>query len=247
MLNIPTLCMASRTVSKKYYETRMNSHLINSLKYLSAITVIVLNALHTNLEEESGWGPIRYVWLVAVVISTLFSYCWDIEMDWGLLNFGRSPKSTIHISAIVEKSSSNTEEREKLFFSTNYGTSNESTLIQPSFAQQTSDSAANKKVPKTRKRKISWKNTFKPRLRDRRFFANYVYYFMIIFNFIARFAWAGTISTFFEQRKDFLKILFGVIELVRRCLWSLLRLEWAVISNSEGYRKHETVPLPMNK
>jgi hypothetical protein len=233
---------------KKYYETRMTSHLINGLKYLSAITVILLNALHTNLEEESNWGPIRWIWLIAVVISTLFSYSWDIEMDWGLLKFGRGPKSTIHISAKVENPSLNAEETERLFSSTTYGTSDSSTLFQPSSStQQAPDSRVKKQVPKSNKRKISWKNTFKPRLRDRRFFTNYVYYLMIIFNFIARFAWAGTISTFFEERKDFLKVLFGSIELVRRCLWSLLRLEWAVISNSEGYRKHATVPLPMNK
>ncbi|KAL9642144.1 hypothetical protein ABK040_007149 [Willaertia magna] len=80
-------------------------------------------------------------------------------------------------------------------------------------------------------------------MRNRRLYRNKgVYRLAILFNCIARFAWAGTISTFSKQSKEYLNIVFGSIELCRRCNWSVYRLEWAAISNDEGFRKHVTVP-----
>jgi len=81
-------------------------------------------------------------------------------------------------------------------------------------------------------------------MRDRRLYGRkkLIYRLAIVFNLFARFAWAGTISTYFKENKEYLAILFGSIEMIRRCNWSVFRLEWAAISNDEGWRKHNFVP-----
>lgn len=76
----------------------------NALKYFSAIPVILLSAAQKSLVvpdiaaskgvtvtdlRESGarwFGEHRLfrLWLLAVVINSMFSFWWDVEMDWGL-------------------------------------------------------------------------------------------------------------------------------------------------------------------
>jgi hypothetical protein len=238
---------------KKYYETRMKSHLMNGLKYCSAMVVITLNTLHVNLEEEREWAPFRYIWLCFVIFSTLFSFWWDIQMDWGLVSFGKkSATSTravfINSDLPIEESAptiSKTEEETTSLLGSHTsqfynGTNSTDSVLTPLSA----DSRASVDLVRRRSKVRRLWRKVKPNFRDKRFFSSHTYIIMSAFNFVARFAWAGTISTFFDTYKDYLKILFGSIELVRRCSWSVLRLEWAVVSNSEGYRRHTTVPLP---
>ncbi|KAK1921595.1 protein-ER retention-related protein [Papiliotrema laurentii] len=90
------------------YEYHQSSYqnprpLANSLKYFSAFPVILLSALQktvvTDLALEKGvtvqeiaesgdrwFGEHRLfrLWLLAVVVNSMFSFWWDIEMDWGL-------------------------------------------------------------------------------------------------------------------------------------------------------------------
>jgi hypothetical protein len=73
---------------------------MNACKYFSAFPVIILSALQKTLTDEisqdasipreqmgSRWhGEHRLfrVWLLAVVVNSMFSFYWDVEMDWGL-------------------------------------------------------------------------------------------------------------------------------------------------------------------
>lgn len=77
--------------------------LANSLKYLSAFPVILLSAaqkivVHEIAEQKGltveqlgqthdrwfGEHPLFRLWLLAVVVNSMFSFYWDVEMDWGL-------------------------------------------------------------------------------------------------------------------------------------------------------------------
>lgn len=63
----------------KYYETRVNAHLINAGKYMSSILIQFTNVF-------KGSGPNSYrLFILISVISTVYSYGWDLYMDWGLL------------------------------------------------------------------------------------------------------------------------------------------------------------------
>lgn len=81
-------------------------------------------------------------------------------------------------------------------------------------------------------------------LRDHLMYPIPMYYAAIAFNLVARFAWAGTLSLNFfpEANIEFFRFFFGSVELLRRAVWSLLRVEWEMMCNDEQSRKHEFVP-----
>jgi hypothetical protein len=65
------------------YDSGSFSHpqLINAGKFLSSIAVILANYAY----KYYGDGLI-YVWVACAVISTLYSFLWDMMRDWGLMN-----------------------------------------------------------------------------------------------------------------------------------------------------------------
>eukprot|EP00605_Chrysophyceae_sp_TOSAG23-4_P000130 GSChrysophyteH1.ASY1.ANO1.149.1 assembled CDS len=58
-------------------------HIANALKYTSAIMVIGIGALAPDIREENSLRA--YIWLFGFVFATMYQFCWDITMDWGLL------------------------------------------------------------------------------------------------------------------------------------------------------------------
>jgi len=74
---------------RQYHDHKQKPQLINAGKYVSALVVLFLNALHNNLERNQDWGPIRIIWLGVIICSTIYSFSWDIKMDWGLAQFRR--------------------------------------------------------------------------------------------------------------------------------------------------------------
>lgn len=61
----------------KYFGTK---HMVNSLKYVASLTSTITSFLYNN-----GSTDYLYIWIASSIISTLFSYCWDLKMDWDLL------------------------------------------------------------------------------------------------------------------------------------------------------------------
>lgn len=52
----------------------------NTIKYLFSIVTISLSFAY-----KAGSESILYAWIISASISTLYSYFWDLKMDWGLL------------------------------------------------------------------------------------------------------------------------------------------------------------------
>lgn len=73
-----------------YEKKNDQMQLINLGKYLSAFPVIWTSALKFELNPEEGVALsdhdvyLEMLWQYAVVINTLYSFAWDIFMDWGL-------------------------------------------------------------------------------------------------------------------------------------------------------------------
>lgn len=65
--------------------------LVNFGKYLSSLPVIWLSALKSNEMTAEYENQIAMLWLYSVVINTVYSFLWDVFMDWGL---GR-PRSSV--------------------------------------------------------------------------------------------------------------------------------------------------------
>jgi hypothetical protein len=77
-----------------YRESGSSHHLVNLGKYLSSFPVIWTSALKHQLAPVEGVSLDRHdqhlqiLWLYTVTINTMYSYLWDVIMDWGL---ARSP------------------------------------------------------------------------------------------------------------------------------------------------------------
>jgi len=100
-----------------YYDTRRYPHLINAGKYFTTFPVVILFALYSVDRESLTEGLLDELrdniylsaWIVSSFIHALYTFIWDVYMDWGLLQsrnllrpkLGYSRKSLYYV-AIVE-------------------------------------------------------------------------------------------------------------------------------------------------
>mmetsp|Transcript_2632 Transcript_2632/g.7583 ORF Transcript_2632/g.7583 Transcript_2632/m.7583 type:complete len:406 (+) Transcript_2632:84-1301(+) len=80
-------------------------HRVNLMKYLSALPVVLFSFAHARSgPHQSSWlvfipEDFEAMWAMSAVINSIFSFMWDLVMDWGLLqpsdkqsnNFGLRP------------------------------------------------------------------------------------------------------------------------------------------------------------
>lgn len=66
---------------RRYKDTKLKAHLINAGKYFFNILVQAGNLLKT---KDPGNGTLA-VFIIINILSTFYSYSWDLYMDWGLL------------------------------------------------------------------------------------------------------------------------------------------------------------------
>ncbi|CAM9585643.1 unnamed protein product [Choristocarpus tenellus] len=92
---IPALCVAPlwlrfQQCLRRYYHTSNRfPHLANALKYSMALTVALFGVLAPQDETRT----VRIVWITMYVISTLYTFWWDVRQDWGL---GRREDGFLH-------------------------------------------------------------------------------------------------------------------------------------------------------
>lgn len=87
-------------------------------------------------------------------------------------------------------------------------------------------------------------------LRPNIYFRKSFYYWVIIFNLIFRFGWTLSLlpNQVFENKflsTEFLMLLMAIMEIIRRTLWSVLRIERERSENTEKYRKIDYIPKPL--
>ncbi|XP_014215114.1 xenotropic and polytropic retrovirus receptor 1 homolog [Copidosoma floridanum] len=63
-------------------------HLVNAGKYATTFLVVITFTLQMhNKDKYSTWeSPYLWLWLISCFINSIYSYTWDIKMDWGLLD-----------------------------------------------------------------------------------------------------------------------------------------------------------------
>ncbi|KAI9190244.1 protein-ER retention protein [Blastocladiella emersonii ATCC 22665] len=59
-------------------------HLANAIKYASALPVIFLSAAHRHYSAGGVSPGTTAAWLVAGLVNTLYSFYWDVFLDWSL-------------------------------------------------------------------------------------------------------------------------------------------------------------------
>ena len=63
-------------------DNKLGTEIYNFFKYLSSFLVTVFSFLYYQHECNT----FLYLWLFFAILSTIYSYIWDLKMDWGLLD-----------------------------------------------------------------------------------------------------------------------------------------------------------------
>jgi len=156
----------------------------NALKYVTALAVVFTSAAQTWFAaQKDAWF---IAWIVALVVKTVYSYYWDVVMDWGLVKFGVSDRSSSGGAMGLADSSS----------------------------------------------KCCLGMCNKPQIREWRLYPNGIYIAALIFNFVGRISWALAISPDFCKHSC--RLLVGLMEVVRRGVWLVLRVEYACTESTAG-------------
>lgn len=71
----------------RYSASKHIEHLGNSTKYVVALSVVLFSQLNGDFSAAGDWNALRLLWCISFIVSTLYSYVWDIFMDWGLGRF----------------------------------------------------------------------------------------------------------------------------------------------------------------
>jgi hypothetical protein len=170
-------------------------HVANGLKYCFALCIVVLGSTHAEWKRGTadGDGDLddtlarlgQVAWVASYVVSTLYTYSWDVFMDWGL---------------------------------------------------------------KRPRRGQPWRL-----LRERRLLcaARWPYYVAVGADLVLRFLWTLTLAPgstpFGSFVNDSIVPALAYLEVVRRSMWSAIRIENEQINNTMGYRRVEVVPLAFDR
>nr|XP_012222125.1 PREDICTED: xenotropic and polytropic retrovirus receptor 1 homolog isoform X3 [Linepithema humile] len=75
---------------RRYRDTKEAfPHLLNAVKYATSFFVVIFSYLHLRNKKYyalSTENPYFYLWLTASVVSSCFTYTWDVKLDWGLFD-----------------------------------------------------------------------------------------------------------------------------------------------------------------
>ncbi|ORX63177.1 EXS-domain-containing protein [Hesseltinella vesiculosa] len=189
-------CISEFIESK--YETKR--HLFNAMKYASAFPVIALSAIQKKAAlyiSETGTIPsaswikddnLFRLWMLAVFMNSMYSFWWDIAMDWS--------------------------------------------LIQVTYDHPTKHGVHHPRQSST------------PMIRIRRhlhFSWSWVYVLAILLDFVLRITWSLKLSShIYFQRIAGNIFLVELLEVVRRWLWIIFRLENEWVKRGSGLPTNTT-------
>ncbi|XP_024877250.1 xenotropic and polytropic retrovirus receptor 1-like isoform X4 [Temnothorax curvispinosus] len=75
---------------RRYRDTKETfPHLLNAVKYATSFFVVIFSYLHLTNKKYyplSTENPYFYLWLTVSVVSSCFTYTWDVKLDWGLFD-----------------------------------------------------------------------------------------------------------------------------------------------------------------
>lgn len=229
--------------STKGPKSRSRRPLTNAVKYASAFPVIWISASQSSraggVPSERNEPGLWNLWLLSVFINSLYSFWWDVTNDWGLealklptwktlasptSSLGEGSKS-LHRRGLsvwpAPRGNGNAEEDEseevdKLLHvpSPAHGRSLSTLLLRAS----TPPAAGGNTPPTTM------------------LFSPSVYHVAILLDLLLRFTWSLKLSPHLAQLVEVESgvFLLEVGEVLRRCGWVVLRVEWEVVKRSRA-------------
>lgn len=161
---------------RRYYDSKDMTQLYNAGKYTTGMLVAICSSMRS-IVKSRAW---LVLWLIFVIVATVYSYGWDIYKDWSI---------------------------------------------------------GDRKSP-------NWM------LRDQLLYPKWWYYAAAIANLVLRLMWTLTISpdvvaAFFFLGKDGFTTLLVSVEVSRRAMWNIFRLENEQLNNCGKFRAVQDIPLPL--
>lgn len=218
----------------------------NALKYASAFPVILLSAAQKDVVREVaeakgvtpaelntaptrwfGEHPVFRLWLLAVVVNSMFSFYWDVEMDWGLSLCELEtwlPSQADNSSGHLTPNARSPSPPRGIFARIRRTLGRDTHQRSPHPAHH----SLNDVSPSTKPALWGLRQTLL--LPD-----PIVYYLFALLDLVLRFTWSLDLSTHLHTIS---KIESGVffmeaLELVRRWMWVFIRVEWEAVKMGE--------------
>eukprot|EP01069_Polyplicarium_translucidae_P002501 Polyplicarium_translucidae@DN2047_c0_g1_i2.p1 len=92
-------CYSRYLSSRKGSKQEARRHILNVGKYAASLAVLLLTAISWNMGSVSVYVT-RLFWVFAYIVATVYSFIWDVYIDWGLLpdvdNFVRVPEKCMY-------------------------------------------------------------------------------------------------------------------------------------------------------
>lgn len=223
--------------------------LYNAAKYASAFPVIWLSVIQgdsRNQDDVSNSSAFFYLWVMAVLVNSFFSFWWDVTHDWGLemlkwetwtntstmmaQGVKSFHKKSFSIAPVKPSSSAPSRENMGARRSPPPSSANNTHLrphhmVGGSHGQQNGHGSSGSKGGGGHGRTPS---TFLRAPEHVMLFPPIVYQLAVTCDLILRFAWSLKLSSHLHHIIELESTAFYLeaLEILRRWAWTFLRLEW---------------------
>ncbi|KAG8746355.1 hypothetical protein FRC10_005344 [Ceratobasidium sp. 414] len=218
--------------------------LANAVKYATAFPVIFLSVaqrssltgpLDAKSEDEispSGYfdNKVFKLWLLAVIVNSVYSFWWDVTNDWGLTLLKPSAWAAQHAAMAPRSPFLRSQSRPRSARSTPpliTLSRNSSSTALSAIGSSYSDADG-----------IMRSHQGHPfGLRDNLLFRDSLVYYLVIFlNLFLRFTWSLKLSTHLDTVEELESSVFLIeaLEVTRRWVWVFFRVEWEAIKKEQA-------------
>nr|ODN89463.1 hypothetical protein L203_02173 [Cryptococcus depauperatus CBS 7841] len=260
MVSLPYL-LRFRQCLLEYYQSSWSSPrpLANALKYFSAFPVIFLSAAQktviTDIALQKGvtvqelskhhdrwYGQHRLfrLWLLAVCVNSLYSFWWDVMMDWGLTLweidtwFPNRREGGLYLISPGGRRREGWVERIKRVLGTQNQISHQrSPCPTPSSSHSTPQASS---ILSPQRSSSSSKSFFAFGLRSTLLLPDpTVYHIFTLIDLVLRFTWSLKLSSHLHTISEIESgvFLMEILELLRRWMWVFIRCEWEIVKKRQ--------------
>ncbi|CCU99293.1 unnamed protein product [Malassezia sympodialis ATCC 42132] len=198
-------CLCEYSTSRTH-PTRSTRPLYNALKYMSALPVIWLRSAAAPPSRA-----VELLWYVSVLVNTLFSFWWDVTNDWGL--------DLLHLPSFRAMLQ---QPRARL----------------PPLHRRTPSDASDDGVALMQRHGAHARQPSVLRAPEKPLpLPTSVYWVLLAVNLVLRFTWSVKLSSHWQYLLEWQRglLLFEALELVRRSIWVLLRVEWEHVRTTSSF------------
>lgn len=207
-------CLIMYSITRIKNDPGRYQHLWNALKYSTSIFPLLLSAYQKTVRPTKSDQLDRYL-IILLIINATYSLFWDIVMDWGMM---KNPSAAVTY-VVCTNSMSNTNNNNSVGGTNNLGSTNANKMQRNGNANMN-----NNNMPSS-----CWHVLLRQRLR----FGIAMSVVILVTDAILRFSWTLRFYHNVFPSGDSFVLCTQFLEIFRRAIWNLLRVEW------ENIKQHQ--------